>query len=138
MSVLNLDVATFQEVIARQSLVAIGFAPLGKVPSGLEALGQRHPEATVGQVDPQRAPGVAAMFGVAEGPALLIFRDEVVMYLEPSIHDSQKIEELLVRVQALDMRAVRAEIEERKQAEAALKMRRVCPRARRARCSEAE
>jgi hypothetical protein len=107
MSVLNIDVATFQDVVARRSLAVIGFAPLGTVPSGLEALARRHPEATFGQVDPQRAPGVAAMFGVAEGPAL-------------------------------DMRAVRAEIDERKQAEAALKMRRVCPTARRCRSSEVE
>ncbi len=138
MSVLNLDMATFQGVVARHPLVVIGFAPLGIVPNGLEALAQRHTEATFGQVDPQRAPGVAEMFGVAEGPALLIFRDQVVMYLEPGIHEPEKIEELLVRVEALDMRAVRGEIEDRKQAEAALRMRRVCPTARRGRSSELE
>ena len=71
------------------------------------------------------------MFGLSEGPALLIFRQEVVLYLESGEHAAERIEELLQRVQALDMEAVRAAIEEEKRAEVALRMRRVCPTARR-------
>jgi len=131
MAVLELNAQTFQEIVARGSTVVVGFAGLDSLPTGFEALAQRHPEVAWGHVDPQRAAGVAAMFGISQGPALLIFRDQVVLYLEPRIPDDTELEELLVRVQRLDMNAVRAEIEERKQAEAALRMRRICPTARR-------
>jgi thioredoxin 1 len=131
MAVLELNAQTFQDIVARRSFVVIGFAAAESLPSGFEVLAQRHPEAAWGHVDPQRFAGVAAMFGITQGPALLIFRDQVVLYLEPRIPDVAELEELLVRVQRLDMNAVRAEIEEQKQAEAALRMRRICPTARR-------
>lgn len=131
MAVLELNAQTFQDTIARRSFVVVGFTAADSPPSGFELLAQHYPEATWGHVDPRHAAGVAAMFGISQGPALLIFRDQVVLYLEPRIPDAAELEELLVRVRRLDMNTVRAEIAERKQAEAALRMRRICPTARR-------
>ena len=83
------------------------------------------------QIDPQAQPELAAMFGLRDGPALLIFRESIVLCLEEGEHSVARVDELLSRVLALDMNAVRAEIEEQKRAEAALRMRRVCPATRR-------
>jgi hypothetical protein len=76
---------------------------------------------------------VAAMFGLGAEPALLIFRERVVLYLEVGEHTRERIEGLLTQILALDMHAVREDIEEQKRAEIALRMRRVCPTARRQR-----
>jgi len=54
-----------------------------------------------------------------------------VLYLEAREHAIERIEGLLTQIRALDMHAVRDEIEEQKRAEVALRMRRVCPTARR-------
>ena len=84
-----------------------------------------------GHVDVRSEPRLAATFGIDAGPALLIFRERVVLYLDQGEHDSARMTNLLQRVAALDMQRVRAEIEEQKQAELAVRMRRVCPTARR-------
>jgi hypothetical protein len=70
------------------------------------------------------------MFGLS-GPGLVIFRERIVLYCEPGMHSSDRVERLLALVRGLDMDAVRAAIEAEKQAAVALRMRRVCPTARR-------
>ncbi len=70
------------------------------------------------------------MFGLP-GPGLVIFRERVVLYCEPGVHAGERVDALLAQVRGLDMEAVRAAIEEEKQAALALRMRRVCPTARR-------
>ena len=59
------------------------------------------------------------------------FRRQVVLYLESGQHPAERVEALVRQVQALDMDAIQAKIEEEKRAETALRMRRVCPTARR-------
>jgi hypothetical protein len=76
---------------------------------------------------------VAALFGLDSEPALVIFRDRIVLYLEPGVHPLERVEALLAQVRVLDMDQVRAAIEDEKRAEVALRMRRVCPTARRGR-----
>lgn len=86
---------------------------------------------TWGHVDPKAHPRLAASFGLASDTALLVFRDQVVLYLEEGRHEPAIISDLLRQIVALDMRQVKSEIEAEKQAELALRMRRVCPTARR-------
>jgi hypothetical protein len=73
------------------------------------------------------------MFGLSKEPALLIFREQVVLYFERGEHSRERIAGLLTQVCALDMAQVREAIAEEKRAEIALRMRRVCPTARRGR-----
>lgn len=84
-----------------------------------------------GHVDMRTEASLAASFGIETDIALLIFREQIVLYLEGGEHDSARIGDLLERISSLDMQRVKAEIEEQKQAELALRMRRVCPTTRR-------
>jgi thioredoxin 1 len=84
-----------------------------------------------GHVDTHTESALAATFWIETGPALLIFREQVILYLEHGAHAPGRIGELLERAAALDMQQVKAEIEAQKQAEVALRMRRVCPATRR-------
>jgi thioredoxin 1 len=134
MSISTLTAETFDEAVAQSDVLVIELLSSGG--GVLEAVAPRAPEARYARVDTVAQPAVAAMFGLSAGPGLLIFREKVVLYLETGEHTAQRVEELVRRVQALDMDAVRAAIEEEKQAETALRMRRVCPAARRGRLSE--
>jgi hypothetical protein len=96
-------------------------------------LADRFPHIVFARVDPVRAPATAAMFGLIDEAALLIFRDQIVLYFERGEHRAERTAGLLAQVCALDMGRVRAAIEEEKRAELALRMRRVCPTARRGR-----
>ncbi len=71
------------------------------------------------------------MFGLGPEPAAVVFREAIVLYCEAGTHTAEAIEDLLARIGDLDMERVRAEIEQERQAEVALRMRRVCPTARR-------
>jgi len=87
-------------------------------------------------VDPHAAPAIAAMFGVSEGPALLILRQKIVLYFALAEHTADEIGTLLERVEALDMDQVQRALQAEREAEQALRMRRVCPTARRGRVAE--
>ena len=131
MSVLQLSDESFHATVTASECLVVEFALSKPAVSALEQMSQRHPAVVFAHVDPQAQPKAAAMFGLGAEPALLIFREQVVLYLEPGEHAIERIEGLLAQILALDMRAVRAEIEEQKRAEVALRMRRVCPTARR-------
>jgi hypothetical protein len=87
-------------------------------------------------VDPAASPAIAAMFGLSEGPALLILRQKVVLYFDQVEHTAAEIGTLLERVGALDMDTVHRALQAEREAEEALMMRRVCPATRRGRVGE--
>jgi hypothetical protein len=122
---------SFGQAVADNDLLVIEFSAGSSALPALEAAAQRTPQALFARVDPAADPAIAAMFGLDAGPALLIFRQAVVLYLERAQHCAERIEELLRQVQGLDMDAIRVAIEEQKRAEVALRMRRVCPAVRR-------
>jgi thioredoxin 1 len=135
MSVSSLTAETFDQAVSQNDVLVVELLPAqgGGV---LEEVAQRLPDACYARVDADAHPAVPAMFGLSQVPGLIIFRERVVLYLESGEHPSQRVEELLRRVQALDMDAVHAAIEEERQAETALRMRRVCPATRRAKMRE--
>ena len=136
MRVLQLTGDSFHRTVSESACLVVEFVPASAGAGVLEELRQRHAGTAFGRVDVQTQPELAALFGLREGPALLIFREKVVLYLEEGDHSATRVDELLRQVLALDMNAVRAEIEEQKRAEVALGMRRVCPTARRGRASQ--
>jgi thioredoxin 1 len=131
MSVLQLTDESFHGSVAQSAVLVVEFAAAMPPSRALEELSERHPSVVFARIDPQSHPNAAAMFGLGTEPALLIFREQVVLYMEAGEHTSERIEGLLTQILALDMHAVREDIEEQKRAEIALRMRRVCPTARR-------
>jgi len=133
MSVLQLTDESFHDSVAQSAALVVEFAAAMPPSGALEELSRRHSSVVFARIDPQSCPKVAAMFGLGAEPALLILREQVVLYLEVGEHTRERIEGLLTQILALDMHAVREDIEEQKRAEIALRMRRVCPTARRQR-----
>ncbi len=82
------------------------------------------------QIDPGQYPEVMQMFGLEQEPALLIMREQIVLYAEPCEPSFDTLETLIERVQALDMNSVRNSIEAERAREA-LEIRSVCLAARR-------
>ena len=138
MSVLALTSDNFDDAVGRT--LCWWSSSLGLLPtsSPLDGLAEAHAEVAFGRVTPEAGARIGAMFGLPPGPGLVIFRERIVLYCEPGVHSGERIESLLAQVRSLDMDAVRAAIEEEKQAAVALRMRRVCPTARRGQLPEAE
>ena len=136
MSVLQLAGDSFHRTVAECNCLVVEFVASSAEAGVLEQSVQRREGVVFGRVDAQAHPQLAAMFGVSDGPALLIFREKVVLYLEEGEHSVARVDELLEQVLALDMNVVRAEIEEQKRTEVALGMRRMCPAGRRGSVSQ--
>jgi hypothetical protein len=85
------------------------------------------------RIDPASCETFTTMFGLEDGPALVILRQGIVLFCESGERGAAAIGDLLGRIRRLDMDAVRADIEQQRQAELAVRMRRVCPTARRGR-----
>jgi hypothetical protein len=130
MSVEQLTRESFDEAVTRHAVLVVAFAAAGAEPGPLDTLAGQHPGVGFGRVDASAEPALCVMFGLADADALVILRERVVLYCEPGPHPASRIEALLAQVRSLDMDAVRAAIEAEK-AELALRMRRVCPTARR-------
>jgi thioredoxin 1 len=131
MKILDLADDTFRRTVESTSILVVEVA-VGEGGAGARhSLADRFPAVTFARVDAVRAPAVAAMFGLNAEPALLLFREQIVLYFERGEHSAERLAGLLTQVCALDMAQVRAALEEEKRAEVALRMRRVCPTARR-------
>ena len=89
------------------------------------------PAAYLAQIVIDEEPELAASFGIDESPVLMIMREQIILYLEPALPESEIFEGLLRRAGNLDMLRVRAEIQQKKEAEMAMFSRRVCPTAKR-------
>ncbi len=131
MNALALTPEDFDDAVGGYPVLVVEFVASTADPSSLDLLAGAQPDVAFGRVTPETGPKLGAMFGFPPGPGLVIFRDRIVLYCEPGAHSGDRIEGLIAQVRSLDMDAVRAAIEQEKQAEVALRMRRVCPTARR-------
>lgn len=131
MNVLSLAPDNFDSTVARSATLVIEFS------DSLEDFAARSievvdvPPVEWGHVDLRSEPSLAVTFGVKTDAALLVFREQVVLYLEEGKHDPARMGELIRRIMALDMLAIKAEIAAQKEAEVALHARRTCPTAQR-------
>ena len=88
------------------------------------------PGVVFARIEPGLEGEVAALFGIVAGPALMIFREGIGLYLRPGQHDAKQVAHLLNRVLALNMADVKASLE-RERSETAVNVQRMCPATRR-------
>lgn len=82
------------------------FAPI------FEAAAARHPDVVFGKVDTEAEPALAAAFEIRAIPTLAVLRDGVLLGAFPGMMPAKAIDELVGKVQALDMDEVRRELAE--------------------------
>ena len=88
------------------------FAPI------FEKASEKYPDMVFAKCDTEAQPEVAAAFGIRSIPTLAIFREKILLFLQPGALPEEVLEDLISQVRNLDMDKVRAEIEEKKKAEA--------------------
>ena len=81
------------------------FAPV------FEAAANRHPDVVFGKVDTEAEPELAAAFQIRAIPSLAVFRDGVLLAVQPGALPARGLDELVEKVRALDMDEVRRSIE---------------------------
>lgn len=130
----QLDESSFDRFVSANPVAVIGFVAGGDGDATAfgavaGAVAEAHPAAAFATVAADQR-GLYEMFG-QNGTATAIFRERVVLYLEPGIPDAGQLDRLLASIGALDIGKVHAEIEQQRLAEISLATLRVCPTARR-------
>ena len=83
-----------------------------------EAAAARHPDVVFGKIDTEAEPGLAAAFEVRAIPTLAIFRDGFMLGAIPGMMPAKGIDEIVAKVQSLDMDELRRKTQEAETAEA--------------------
>lgn len=85
-----------------------------------EAAAAKHPDIKFGKIDTEAQKGLASAFQIRSIPTLMVFRDNVLLAQEAGALPPSALEEMITKVQELDMDQVRAQIAaEKKDAETA-------------------
>ncbi|MCI5825672.1 MAG: thioredoxin [Arcanobacterium sp.] len=76
-----------------------------------EKVSEAHPDITFGKVNTDEQPELGGAFEVMSVPTLMIFRDGIQLYQQPGALPRPALEEIIQKVQDLDMDEVRKQVE---------------------------
>ncbi|MFC4274422.1 thioredoxin [Achromobacter aloeverae] len=115
MTVMEMNKDTFQEAVKGDGTVIVdfwapwcgpcrGFAPV------FEKAAESHPDVTFAKVNTDVEQELAGALNIRSIPTLMVFREQVLLFSQPGALSPGQLEELLTKVQALDMEKVHQEI----------------------------
>lgn len=88
------------------------FAPI------FEAASERHPGVVWGKLDTENQPELAREFGIKSIPMVMVFRQGILLFQQAGLLPAGALDEIVGKIQGLDMDDVRKQIEEHEKAHA--------------------
>ncbi len=112
MSTVEITVENFQSIIEKPGVVILDLwaswcAPCRMFAPVFEAAAKRHPDIVWGKVDTEAQPEIPQALEVRAIPTLAIFRDGMLIFVQPGMMPAKALDELATKALALDMKAVR-------------------------------
>jgi thioredoxin 1 len=115
----TLTAQNFEKTILDSGTVFVDFwaewcGPCKRFGPVFEASSEQHPDIVFGKVDTEAEQALAAAANITSIPTLMGFRDGILVFSQAGALPAPMLEDVIGKVQALDMDAVRADIEAQK------------------------
>jgi len=115
MASIELTRDTFEATIQQDGITLVDFwaewcGPCRMFGPIFEKASDAHPDIRFGKVDTEAEQELAGMAGISSIPTLMIFRDGILLFNQAGALPAPALEEIIGKVEALDMDEVRAEI----------------------------
>ncbi len=116
MATIELTKETFEQTIVDNDMVLVDFwaewcGPCQSFAPVYEKVSATYPDAVFAKVDTEAEPELAQYFDIRSIPTLMVFRDQIGIYSQPGALPEPALTDLIEQANALDMDAVRREIE---------------------------
>lgn len=117
MATVDIKSEEFDSLISENAIVFIDFwaawcGPCRQFAPVYEAASEKYPEIVFAKVDTEAEQELAATAGISSIPTLMIFRDGILLFNQPGALPARALEEIIGKVNELDMDVVRREMVE--------------------------
>jgi thioredoxin len=107
----------FEEIVTKNSIVILDFwaawcGPCKAFAPAFEAASEKYPDVVFGKINTEEQQELAGHFQIRSIPNVMLFRDQIVLFLQPGAMPPAGIDSVIEQAKALDMNKVRAEIAE--------------------------
>jgi thioredoxin len=124
MATVALTAENFNEYVERDGMLVIDWwapwcGPCRAFGPIYDKASEKYADVTFGKINTEEQPDLAGAFQIQAIPTLMVFRDRVLVFANPGMISGAVLDELLSKVQALDMADVRKRIAEQEAAHTA-------------------
>ena len=123
MSTIDLTIDTFEKTVLAEGITLVDFwaewcGPCRMFGPIFEESSNENSDLVFAKVDTDAEQALAAGMGIASIPTLAVFRDGIIVFMQPGALPKPQLDELITAVRGLNMDEVRAEVARQQAAEA--------------------
>lgn len=124
MATVDITADTFNDTITNNDIVIVDFwaewcGPCKSFAPTFEKVSEKHEDVVFAKINTEEQQELAAHFQIRSIPTLMVFREQIVLFMQPGMLGESQLEDLVQKVRDVDMEKVREEVAKQDQEAAA-------------------